>query len=86
MPPASRVSYSAANLLPASDCDIFSSVKTLSFNQLKRQEARNRAMVRRVRRSPAAAALQQTVSLVGDGAKWRITNLNQVARAIAKWP
>jgi len=80
------VANSAANLLPTPNCDIFSSVKTLSFNQMKRQEARNRAIVRRVRRSPAAAALQQSVSLVGDGAKWRITNLNQVARAIAKWP
>ena len=57
----------------------------MSFNHMKRQEARNRAVVRRARRSPTAAALQRSVSLVGDGAKWRITNLNQVARAIAKW-
>jgi len=41
---------------------------------------------RKARRSPQlAAALQRRASLVGDGAKWRITNLNQVARAIAKW-
>ncbi len=40
----------------------------------------------KVRRTPRAkAALQRRVSLVGDGAKWRITNLNEVARAIAKW-
>lgn len=57
----------------------------MSFNQMKRQEARKRAVVRRARRSPTAAAIQRSVSLVGDGAKWRITNLNQVARAIAKW-
>jgi hypothetical protein len=37
-------------------------------------------------RSPAAAAAEQKrASLVGNGAKWRITNLNEVARAIAKW-
>ena len=86
MPPAYRVLYSVVNLLPTSDYDIFSSVKTMSFNQMKRQEARSRMTVRKARRSPkTAAALQRSVSLVGDGAKWRITNLNQVARAIAKW-
>jgi hypothetical protein len=54
---------------------------------MKRQEAQSRmAAARKARRSPqAAAALQYRASLVGDGAKWRITNLNQVARAIAKW-
>jgi lipase chaperone LimK len=59
----------------------------MSFNQMKRQEAQSRmANLRKARRSPqAAAALQRRVSLVGEGAKWRITNLNQVARAIAKW-
>lgn len=41
---------------------------------------------RKAQRSPRAAAAQQRrASLVGAGAKWRITNLNQVARAIAKW-
>jgi hypothetical protein len=62
-------------------------VKTMSFHQMKRQEAQSRmAAARKARRSPAAAAaLQQRASLVGDGAKWRITNLNQVACAIAKW-
>jgi hypothetical protein len=62
-------------------------VKKMSFNQIKRQEAQSRmAAVRRARRSPAAAAAQQRrASLVGDGAKWRITNLNEVARAMAKW-
>jgi len=59
----------------------------MSFNQIKRQEAQSRmAAVRRARRSPAAAAAEQRrASLVGDGAKWRITNLNEVARAMAKW-
>ena len=44
------------------------------------------ANLHKARRSPkAAAALQHRASLVGDGAKWRITNFKQVARAIAKW-
>ncbi len=64
------------------------SVKMLSFKEMKRQEAESRmAAVRKARRSPQATAkLQHRASLVGDGAKWRITNLNQVARAIARWP
>jgi hypothetical protein len=59
----------------------------MTFRQMKKQEAENRmAAIRRARRSPAAAAAEQRrASLVGNGAKWRITNLNQVARAIAKW-
>jgi hypothetical protein len=59
----------------------------MSFSQIKRQEAQSRmAAIRKARRSPAAAAAQQRrASLVGDGAKWRITNLNEVARAMAKW-
>jgi hypothetical protein len=63
-------------------------VKTMSFNQMKRQEGESRmAAIRKARRSPAAAAAQQRrASLVGDGAQWRITNMNQVARAIARWP
>ncbi len=67
---------------------IFALVKMLSFKEMKRQEAESRmAAVRKARRSPQAAAkLQHRASLVGDGAKWRITNLNQVARAIARWP
>jgi len=60
----------------------------VDFNEVKRQEAQSRmAAARKARRSPqAAAALQERASLVGKGAKWRITNLNQVARAIARWP
>jgi hypothetical protein len=62
-------------------------VKKISFNEVKKQESRSRmAAIRKARRSPAAAvALQHRASLVGDGAKWRITNLKQVARAMAKW-
>jgi hypothetical protein len=62
-------------------------VKKMSFSQIKRQEAQSRmAAIRKARRSPAAAAAQQRrASLVGDGAKWHITNLNEVARAMAKW-
>ena len=59
----------------------------MDFNEVKRREARSRmAAIRKARRSPQAAAeQQQRASLLGNGAKWRITNLNQVARAIARW-
>ena len=62
-------------------------VKAVDFNEVKRQEAHSRmAGARKARRSPQkAAALQQRVSLVGNGAKWRITNFKQVARAMSKW-
>ena len=58
----------------------------MTFKQMKKQEAENRmAAIRRARRSPAAAAAEQRrASLVGNGANWRITNLNVVARAMAK--
>jgi hypothetical protein len=54
---------------------------------VKKQEARSRmAAVRKAGRSPKAAAeQQQRASLVGNGAKRRITNFKQVAQAIAKW-
>jgi hypothetical protein len=29
--------------------------------------------------------LQRRASLVGNGAKWRITNFSQVAQAMSKW-
>jgi hypothetical protein len=62
-------------------------VKKVDFNKVKEQEARSRmAAARKARRSPQAApALQRRASLVGNGAKWRITNLNEVARAMARW-
>jgi len=58
----------------------------MTFKQMKKQEAENRmAAIRRARRSPAAAAAEQRrASLVGNGVKRRITNLNEVARAMAK--
>jgi len=58
----------------------------MTFRQMKKQEAENRmAAIRRARRSPAAAAAEQRrASLVGNGAKWRITNLNEFVRAMAK--
>jgi hypothetical protein len=62
-------------------------VKTVDFNEVKRQEAVSRmTAARKARRSPqSAVALQQRASLVGKGAKWRITNFKQVARAMSKW-
>lgn len=62
-------------------------VKSVDFKEVKRQEAQSRmtAMLK-ARRSPkAAAALQRRASLVGNGAKWRIINFKQVARAMSKW-
>jgi hypothetical protein len=63
------------------------SVKTVDFNEVKRQEAQSRmSAARKARRSPkAAAAFQRRASLVGNGAKWRITNFKQVARAMSQW-
>ncbi|MCI0534074.1 MAG: hypothetical protein L0Z50_02485 [Verrucomicrobiales bacterium] len=62
------------------------SVKQMSFREIKQREAQSRmAALRKARRSPrTAAALQRRASLVGDGAKWRITNFLEVARAMAK--
>jgi len=62
-------------------------VKTPVFNQIKRREACSRmAAIREARRNPQAATkLQRRASLVGNGAKWHITNLKQIARAISKW-
>ena len=79
--------FLSRNLLMAGDYGKYWFVKTVDFNAVKRQEARSRmAAARRARRSPAAAAAEQKrASLVGDGAKWRITNFKQVARAMSKW-
>ena len=59
----------------------------LRFSELKEQEANRRVQtIRQARKgSRAAALLQRRASLVGDGAKWRITNFRQVAGAMAKW-
>jgi hypothetical protein len=64
----------------------FQMKQPLTFSQIKEQEARSRMrLMRQARRSPqAAAAIQKRVSLVGNGAKWRITNFVEVARALAK--
>jgi len=44
------------------------------------------AAIDEARKNPRAAArLQKRASLVGSGAKWRITNFKQVARAMSKW-
>jgi hypothetical protein len=76
----------AASLPLVPNCSTYLSVKTVSFQQMKRQEARIRmSAVRKARHNPQAAAAQQRrASLVGGGASWRIINLNEVALAIAK--
>ena len=66
----------------------YARVKTVDFQAVKRQETRSRMrLAREAARSPeAAAAIQRRVSLVGDGAKWEITNLKEFARAAAaRW-
>jgi len=62
-------------------------VKTTPFQKIKNQEAQSRmAAIDEARKNPRAAArLQKRASLVGSGAKWRITNFKQVARAMSKW-
>jgi hypothetical protein len=61
-------------------------VKTTAFAKVKKQEAESRMKaLRAARRSPEqAVALQRRASLVGDG-KWRITNFEEVARAMSRW-
>jgi len=60
-------------------------VKVPLYSEIKAQEARHRRIVMKQRGSRSAMARQREVSLVGDGAKWQITNLRQVAAAMAKW-
>jgi hypothetical protein len=60
-------------------------VKVPLYSEIKDQEAKQRRIVMAQRGSRTALACQREVSLVGDGAKWRITNLRQVAMAMAKW-
>jgi len=61
-------------------------VQTVDFTQVKKQEAQSRKAALRMagQGRKQAAALQRRASLVGD-AKWRITNLKQVARAMSRW-
>lgn len=56
-----------------------------SIRALKREEARQRMTdARRARKSRRAAlAVQRQSSLFGDAAKWRLTNLAQVLRAMS---
>jgi hypothetical protein len=60
-------------------------MKSSRFEAIKKQEAAHRLTVMRSRGTRSAARVQRRVSLVGDGAKWRITNLPQVVAAMAKW-
>ena len=60
-------------------------VKVPSYSEIKAQEAKQRRAVVKLRGTRSAMARQRQVSLVGDGAKWRITNLPRVAAAMAKW-
>ena len=64
---------------------MFFVVSALIYNKIKKEEAKHRRVVIKQRGSRSAMALQRQVSLVGDGAKWRITNLPQVLEAMAKW-
>ena len=63
------------------------SMSVLSAKQIKRREGDARmACLEVAGRSPADARAQQTrVSLVGDGRKWRITNLQKAVRVMASW-
>jgi len=60
-------------------------VKNRRHTAIKKLEAVQRATVVRSRGSRGATRIQRRVSLVGDGAKWRVTNLPQVFAAMAKW-
>jgi hypothetical protein len=59
----------------------------MDFKTVKEQEARSRMMaLRKARRSPKAAAeMQRRASLLGNGAKWKITNFKEVTRAMSRW-
>jgi hypothetical protein len=61
-------------------------MKTMSFKPMKRHEAQS-GWLRFVRLAAIQRPLSpsKNVPLTDGDAKWRITNLNQVARAIAKW-
>ena len=62
-------------------------MKVPRYREVKAQEAkRRRTIVLQARKGlRSAAGLQRRASLVGSGNKWRITNLRQVAGAMAKW-
>jgi hypothetical protein len=58
----------------------------MTFSQIKKQEAnqRMRAMRQARKSKRAALAVQRRASLIGE-AKWRITNLTEVAGSTTKW-
>ena len=61
-------------------------MKSNSFAEMKREEARQRmAALRRARRSPAAARKEQRAASLFDGSVGRITNLREVLQAMAKY-
>ena len=60
-------------------------MKVRRFNEIKKQEAARRLVIARSKGTRNAVRVQRRVSLVGDGAKWRIANWRQVAGAMAKW-
>lgn len=60
-------------------------MKVPSYSEIKKHEAEQRRLVMKQRGTRSALAAQRRVSLAGDGAKWRITNWQQVAVAMAKW-
>jgi len=64
---------------------MFPKMKIRQHNAIKQHEADRRLVVTRSKGTRAATRMQRRVSLVGDGAKWRITNWRQVAAAMAKW-
>ena len=63
----------------------FLTVSVRSIRALKREEARQRmADLRHARRNRRAAlAVQRASSLFGDAAKWRLTNLAEVLKAMS---
>ena len=62
-------------------------MKTVSHRSLKKVESQRRMTSARVAQTSARAAkrVQRRVSLAGHGTQWRITNLRQVAHAMAAW-
>ena len=61
-------------------------MKSNSFAEMKREEARQRmAALRRARRSPAAARKEQRKAGLFNGAVGRITNLREVLQSMAKY-
>ena len=60
-------------------------VKVPLHREIKAREVRQRRLIIRRRGTRSAGELQRQVSLVGGSSKWEITNLHQVAAAMAKW-